>query len=220
MPLNEDNRAASGLMANLSGFIITANLSMLAILGASYVFVAGGNNQTTITYNILLGVAFVCFVISIIAGGKGINDTATALSNSSWTIATATNKFDVQATLSLLGVVLFLIASIFCIENKDSKNNELVVVISNLNNQLSELSDSIKNTQKNNENIDDKLGALELKVNNLEQKLFNITPTPYCKVIDTKIDGGQLFCPDGFMFKGAEKHPSKNGTLDKIICCK
>jgi hypothetical protein len=188
MLLNEDKRAASSLMANLSGFIITANLSMLAILGASYAFVAGGSNQTTMAYNILLGVASVLFVISIITGGRGINDTASALSNSSWHIKTASNKFNAQAILSFLGVVLFLIASIFCVENKDSKNDELMVVISTLNDQLSELSDSIKNTQKDDGNITDKLGELELKVNNLEEKLFNITAAQHCNFIDTTIE--------------------------------
>ncbi|NQY65481.1 MAG: hypothetical protein HRT38_17550 [Alteromonadaceae bacterium] len=219
MPSNEDKRAASNLMTNLSGFIITANLSMLAIQGASYVFVAGASNQTSLPYNILSILAFFCFVISIILGGKGITETATALSNSSWGISTAKNKFNGQAILSLVGILLFLTASILFTDRPEDKNDttkELVNNISSLNQKLSELIKVIKN---NPNQINSNINLLEKRVDELEKHLFNYSTKSSCKVIDAKIDGEQLFCPAGFIFKGAEKHPSKNGTLDKIVCC-
>jgi hypothetical protein len=220
MSMNEDNRAASSLMTNLSGFIITANLSMLAIQGASYVFVAGGSNQTSLLYSLLSIFAFLCFVFSIIIGGKGITETATAISDSSWAISTATNKFNLQAILSFVGVLLFLIASIFFTEKKEDKNTdvkELVNSISNLNHKITELTNVIKNPpNETNSNT----ALIEKRITKLENNLFNYSPKSSCVVIDAEVDGAQLFCPAGFMYRGAEKHPSKNGTLDKIVCCK
>ncbi|AEP29709.1 hypothetical protein [Brumicola nitratireducens] len=224
MALNEDNRAASGLMTNLSGFIITANLSMLAVQGASYAFVANESEQTSLGYNVLSVLAFCCFVVSIIVGGKGITETAVALAKSSWTIKTATKKFNFQAIVSFFGVVLFLVASIFFTEKHDDNENinrDLLIEVSTINRNLNELTEAIKNDPKDLiKNVKGQIELLQKDLSGLEYKLFNNMPSQICKVIDAKVDGGKLFCPDGFALKGAEKHSSKNGTLDKIICCK
>lgn len=219
MTLNDDNRAASSLMTNLSGFIIMANLSMLAIQGASYVFVAGESNQATLSYNILSVLAFLCFITSIIGGSKGITETATALSNSSWTIKTATNKFNFQAIISLLGVLLFLVASIFFTENKKDEANVTEVFaaeISSLNIKLSEIVDSMKNNQTGNiRRLENNVDELQRDLKHLEHKFFNLSSIQHCEVLEPNVDGAQLFCPHGFMLKRAEKHPSENSTLDK-----
>ena len=222
MPMNEDKRAASSLMTNLSGFVITANLSMLAIQGASYAFVATANEQVSFWYNFLSVIAFCCFVISAIAGGKGITDTATSLANSSWTIRTATNKFNFQAIVSFFGVLLFLVASILFTEKKiDAENNKkLLIEISNINKNLKDLTDTIyKKSNYSTKNAENEIELLKQDVDTLEQKIIGTSSNMSCRVMDTEIDGGQLFCPDGYIFKGAEKHSSMNGTLDKVICC-
>ncbi|MDW1465578.1 hypothetical protein R7F07_24085 [Vibrio sp. YT-16] len=220
MALNDDTRAASALMANLSGFIITANLSMLAVQGASYAFVATDSGETTCVYNVLSIIAFCCFVISILFGGKGITETASALADSSWTIKTATNKFNLQAIISFSGVITFLIASIFFTNKSEVENlnKNYLSELSTINLNLKEINETIKTVPV--ATVEGKLRVLEQKVVDLENKVFNVSPSTLCKVIDAKIDGEKLFCPIGFMFKGAEKHPSKNGTLDKIVCCK
>lgn len=220
MALNDDTRAASALMTNLSGFIITANLSMLAIQGASYAFVATESGVTTCAYNVLSILAFCCFVISIFLGGKGITETASALANSSWTIKTATRKFNFQAIVSFSGVILFLIASIFFTKKSEVEtfDKSYLSGLSTINSSLKEINETIKAAPSST--VEGKLRALEQKFDDLENKVFNASPVTLCKVIDAKIDGEQLFCPIGFMFRGAEKHPSKNGTLDKIVCCK
>ncbi|MED5514790.1 MAG: hypothetical protein VYB81_18780 [Pseudomonadota bacterium] len=222
MSLNEDKRAASNLMTNLSGFIITANLSMLAIQGASYAFVATANEQVAYCYNFLSVLAFCCFVVSTIAGGKGITKTATDLANSSWTIKTASNIFNFQAIVSFLGVILFLFASIFFTEKKNDRENikNLLIELSSIDETLKDLTDAIKNKPNDSfNNTDTKIEILRQDIDTFKQKIIGSSSNLSCRVIDTEIDGEQLFCPDGFIFKGAEKHPSRNGTLDKIICC-
>ncbi len=40
-----------------------------------------------------------------------------------------------------------------------------------------------------------------------------------CTLVDSGANGGDLWCPSGYYVAGAQNHPNKNDTLDKIWCC-
>ena len=75
MANDENKRAAAGILTNLSGFVITACLTMLAIEGGLIAFVLG-NRIVGYAYYSLSVLAFVAFVISVVLGGLGITRTA------------------------------------------------------------------------------------------------------------------------------------------------
>jgi len=111
MTIDDDKRAAAGLLSNLSGFIVSACLAMLAIEGALLTFVVG-NRVAPPGYFVMSVLAFFAFVSSIVCGGRGITKTAEALAKGQWVVSIASGTFNAQAGLAFLGLICFLISAL------------------------------------------------------------------------------------------------------------
>lgn len=104
---NEDKRAAVAVLTNLSGFIISASLAMLAIEGALFAFVLGNRDVSSGYYWASIA-AFLFFVLSIVFGGWGTTKTAEKLAAGTWTVSVGSSDFNLQALFSFLGLLAFI----------------------------------------------------------------------------------------------------------------
>jgi len=105
MGLN-DQREAVNIGVTLSTQIIAASLTMIAIVGASAVFILD-KRTIGLLYYILVGSSFVSFILSIILGGKGINKARILGFNGNWSIEETKSFFNRQSLVALIGALLF-----------------------------------------------------------------------------------------------------------------
>lgn len=100
----------------ISTQIITASLTMITVIGAFAVFIIE-KREINYWYYIIIGLAFICFILSIIFGGKGLSTQDTA---------TGYNKFyNWQTRTAILGIIMFC-ASIFFGNEKTNETDEKI----------------------------------------------------------------------------------------------
>lgn len=100
----------------ISTQIITASLTMITVIGAFAVFIIE-KREINYWYYIITGLAFVCFILSIIFGGKGLSTQDTT---------TGYNKFyNWQTRTAILGIIMFC-ASIFFGNEKTNETDEKI----------------------------------------------------------------------------------------------
>jgi len=136
----------------ISTQIITASLAMISLIGAFAVFIID-KREVNWWYYILTGISFLCFVVSIFLGGKGIS-------------GKGKNKvpnpfYDWQAKTALIGVILFGI-SVFLprqktdeLEKKINEEHENIIRL--------KLLDSLKTKE-----LENRIDSLENKVHKLQ----------------------------------------------------
>lgn len=107
----------------ISTQVIAASLTMITVVGAFTVFIIE-KREVGISYYIITGLAFVCFVISIFLGGRGISGKGRD--------KTPNPNFNWQAKTALLGVTFFAISVFLSKEksvNLESRVNEQEKII-------------------------------------------------------------------------------------------
>jgi len=129
-----DKKDAVNIGVTLSTQIITASLTMIAVIGAFAAFVID-KRDVGLTYYLITGGAFFCFIISIVLGGKGIDKARKSGFAGTWTIDETKDFFNRQSIIALLGVILFSI-SIFVGKEKP---DELKSKIDNQEKTINEL---------------------------------------------------------------------------------
>src|SRR5690606_1047355 len=98
----------------ISTQIITASLTMITVIGAFAVFIIE-KREINYWYYIIIGLAFACFILSIIFGGKGLSTEDSAIGY---------NKFyNWQTRTAILGIILFCV-SIFLGNEKTNETDE------------------------------------------------------------------------------------------------
>ena len=122
---NEDKRAAAAVLTNLSGFIISASLAMLAIEGALFAFVLG-NRDFSFWYILASVLAFIFFVTSIVCGGWGTTQTAEELAGSTWNASVANGWFSAQAGFAFAGLILFIGSALLSGSPKETEIERLL----------------------------------------------------------------------------------------------
>ncbi len=127
-----DKKDAVNIGVTLSTQIITASLTMIAVIGAFMTFVMD-KRYVGITYFLIIGGAFLCFIASIILGGRGIDKARKYGFDGTWTIDRTKSLFNKQSIFALIGIILFSI-SIFIGKNKPDElkskieNQEKVII--------------------------------------------------------------------------------------------
>lgn len=157
MANDENKRAAAGILTNLSGFVITACLTMLAIEGGLIAFVLG-NRIVGYAYYSLSVLAFVAFVISVVLGGLGITRTAEEIARDQWKLSIGSSHFNAQAGLAFAGLVLFLVSCFLATKPIETETQRILI----------NLQTSIENTTQSNLKQAEQLQALSQKVTQLE----------------------------------------------------
>jgi hypothetical protein len=101
-----DQKDAVNIGITLSSQIITASLTMIAVMGAFAVFVIDKRNVGPLYYSIT-GFAFISFIGSVFAAGKAINKARNEGFAGRWNIVDTKFLFNMQAALALLGIIMF-----------------------------------------------------------------------------------------------------------------
>ncbi len=107
----DDKRAASGLVASIAMFLLTASLTVLGALAAYFTFVLD-HRSASYGFWIAAGLGTISLLISSIMGAAALYYMAIEGAKGNWIISTPNHAFNVQAVLSLMGILLAL-ASVF-----------------------------------------------------------------------------------------------------------
>lgn len=143
----ENKRFALDIGVTLSSQLINASLSMLAIIGAMFIFIID-KRETSIIFYIFIIISFCSFILSIILGGKGINKIRKKSFENKLSLKYSKKLFNNQAILCMMGIITALGSISFTskieTENKniDSINNNLEKLL-NRNNEIDSLSKEI-----------------------------------------------------------------------------
>jgi len=107
----EDERHAALMKTSISSYVGTATLAVLAGGVALFTYIQQNFKASAIFY-VLVAVTLATLVLSFILGGRGTNTTAETLARGNWTKDTKIPDFNLQALLTLLGMVLLIAATV------------------------------------------------------------------------------------------------------------
>jgi len=101
------------------------------------------------------------------------------------------------------------------IKKLEGQINHLEEIVRTVNMQ------SVRDPYEDLKELNNAVNELYIQNKKLNEVLFSGVQfeDAQCKVIDSAINKGQLYCPKGYALVGAENHPHRNDVLDKIICC-
>lgn len=119
--MSDSKKDAVNIGVTLSTQLISASLTMIAVLGAFATFIIDKRDIGFLYYS-LIGASFLSFVASIFIGSKGIDKARKDGFDDKWNLTETKSAFNFQALFCALGL-LFFISSIFIGKEKD--NNEL-----------------------------------------------------------------------------------------------
>lgn len=161
----EDNkRFAISTGITISSNLINACLSMLAIIGAIFIFIIE-KRQTTFWFYISIFLSFSFFILSIILGSKGINLAREKVFRGKLKLKYTRRHFNLQAVTCATGIILFILSICFTKE-KVLPNVELDKINKNLE-------DYIKLEKAKTRIVDSlsiEVGNLKTRIHELENK--------------------------------------------------
>lgn len=117
----ENKKAAVNIGVTLSTQLISASLTMIAVLGAFATFIID-KREVGVLFYVLTGISFLTFIASIIFGGKGIDKARKSGFDGKWRLDDTKQPFNRQALLCGIGLVFFIL-SIFT--GKEKSNTHL-----------------------------------------------------------------------------------------------
>lgn len=107
--LTEDERVAATLKVGISNYVGAAALAVLGGAAGLFTYISQNYNLTSWFYAVMV-VSAVCLVGSIAIGGDGADVVVHQVARGKWRNA-KTWQFNWQATLTLIGLVLVLVAT-------------------------------------------------------------------------------------------------------------
>lgn len=114
----ENKRFAINIGVSLSGQLIQTCLTMLAIIGAVFVFILD-KREPDVYFFILLSLSLLLLFSSIILGGKGINEVRKRSFKNKLKLRYSKNYFNYQAITCLFGVIIFIFSLLFTTTSKN-----------------------------------------------------------------------------------------------------
>lgn len=176
-----DKKDSVNIGVTLSYQIITASLTMIAVIGAFAAFVID-KRDVGFTYYLITGGAYFCFIISIVLGGKGIDKVRKSGFVGTWTIDETKDLFNSQSIIALIGVFLFSI-SIFA---GKEKHDELKSKINNQEKKINQLINKNVIKTKEIQKLTNDIYKLTKQVNEIKKSvcLRNLSKAAGNKVIN------------------------------------
>jgi uncharacterized membrane protein len=112
--MSEESRkqAAATMKVGTSHYVATAALGVIGGAAALFTYISP-TFEVPGVFNVLMLVAVACLVVSIILGGRGADDITADVADNNWTLDSGGSAFNLQALLTLLGLVLVLVATGF-----------------------------------------------------------------------------------------------------------
>lgn len=142
--LNDIKMEAVNIGVTLSTQLISAALTMIAVLGAFATFIMD-KREIGIYYYFIVSLSFLFFVVSIFMGGKGIDISRKNGFEGNWNLIASGGYFNYQAISCFVGLFCFIFSIFIGNQNSTSKNNTLT----NNENEFSKIifSDSIQQVE-------------------------------------------------------------------------
>ncbi len=160
----EDKKTAVNIGVTLSTQLISASLSMIAIIGALIVFVID-KRETSIAFFICFSLGFLFFLLSIIKGGKGINIVRNQGYDHNWNLSCSKSFFNSQAIFNLLGIIFCLSSFIFTKPAIDEQSIEF----KRLNKNIEQLIDSKVNDNSDIDSLKQEIRLLKKRIDDIEK---------------------------------------------------
>lgn len=158
----ENQRLAVNTGVTLSSNLISACLSMIAIVGAIFLFVVE-KREVGLLFYLSISLSFTMFIFSIIFGGKGIDIARKKAYQDLLDLDFSKSKFNLQAIFCILGICFCILSYVFTSE-KVEKNEEIKTLNENILKMI-----QLKESEKNeNKVLFEKVNALESKIKKLE----------------------------------------------------
>lgn len=157
----ENKRFAIDIGINLSGQLINASLSMLAIIGALFIFIID-KREISIGFYVLMSISFLSFVSSIFLGGKGINKIRKKSFKDKLKLKYSKKLFNFQAILCIVGILSCLLSFSFTKKSEEDLN------------QIKVLNENLEKIIESNSNQKSEIKILENKIESIEQKFDSI----------------------------------------------
>lgn len=141
----DSKKDAVNIGVTLSGQLISAALSMLAIVGAIVFFMLDKRIVPWYFY-LTIGFGFLAFIVSIFNGAKGIDKVRKDGFQDNWNLSNTKSYFNNQAIFCLIGIIAS-VSSVFIGESKDNVLEKELIDLNITLNKVLENNDSIYNSQ-------------------------------------------------------------------------
>lgn len=120
MQEDEYKKEAVKIGVTLSSQLISASLTMIAVLCAFATFIID-TRKVGLLFYIIIVVSFLAFVLSIIYGGKGIDKARKSGYANNWNLDDTKNSFNCQAVLCGFGLLFFILSIFIGKEKSDTQ---------------------------------------------------------------------------------------------------
>jgi hypothetical protein len=107
---DDDERQAALIKTSISSYVGTATIALIAGGVVLFTYIQQNFRPSYWFYGLML-VATGALVMSFIFGGRGANATAIELASGEWTKDTKTKAFNLQALLTLVGLIVLIVAA-------------------------------------------------------------------------------------------------------------
>jgi hypothetical protein len=116
----ENKKDAVNIGVTLSTQLISASLTMIAVLGAFATFIID-KREVGFLFYVLIGISFLSFIASIFIGGKGIDKARKSGFDGKWNLDDTKQPFNWQALLCGMGLLFFILSIFIGKEKSDTQ---------------------------------------------------------------------------------------------------
>lgn len=120
----ENKKDAVNIGVTLSTQLISASLTMIAVLGAFATFIID-KREVGLLFYALIGISFLTFILSIFLGGKGIDKARKSGFDGKWNLDDTKESFNWQALLCGMGLLFFILSIFIGKEKSDTQLDRL-----------------------------------------------------------------------------------------------
>jgi hypothetical protein len=121
----ENKKDAVNIGVTLSTQLISASLTMIAVLGAFATFIID-KREVGLLFYVLIGISFLAFIKSIFWGAKGIDKARKSGFDGKWNLDDTKKSFNWQALSCVMGLLFFILSIFIGKEKSDTQLDRLL----------------------------------------------------------------------------------------------
>lgn len=109
--MTEGQHRAASMKVGISNYVASAALAVIGGAAALYTYISQTFNPS-MAFEALMMCGLISLVLSIVVGGAGADDATNAVADDTWGKNTSGGKFNTQAVLTLIGLILVIAATV------------------------------------------------------------------------------------------------------------
>ena len=180
MGAEEDKRGAVSISVSLSSQLITAALAMLTVEGAYVSYVLDKRVPASYFFEIASALSVTCLIASVFLAGGAITAARNAGFAGNWSLDAGKDKFNYQAILNAVGLLLFAASVLLSGSSKSEKDYS------------AEIASGVQSFEKILRVSNDASLELQRKVRALESEINTLNVV----VVEYKRQADQERCPN------------------------